>query len=416
MEGIAWLFQGAAFLIMLGFSGVFLWLSWQAFKGMIGSFAVNFLGASLGILLNPHYALLAAILLSQPDYYNRGHWTVLAAISATWLMAVSGVMSLLYAKVNFEKAFRAGADIFPEDVAEFIGNVLKGIQSALGFWAAACLFVSYPLLLMAVKNLGGVSDEILPPNYNTVFTFSLQKAFEAEPTGLVQAVHLKFTTIDSDAFNLALRIVTRAYQLIFNLILGAVLISFGKSIYDKVWGADQSGGANSLAEKIGGWVILVGIVLIAVVTLALTATKNINVQSVNQAAQTLAPLPPASVTKTTAPSVARGSRLVVFYTRDPEANPSFSCDTARTPTEQFICSDADVARAERNMASEYVQTRAAPADMAQLQRSQRRFLFSLTSANRDKQTFLALYAQRTVELRLMRAQPAPSTTEAVPPS
>jgi hypothetical protein len=96
-------------------------------------------------------------------------------------------------------------------------------------------------------------------------------------------------------------------------------------------------------------------------------------------------------------------RTAVGPAAAPGAHPSFDCNATSSETERFICNDPAVAAAEKAMADAYHSAKARTADPAKLLAGQRAFLVSLAEAPKEHQTLLALFHERTAQLK---AEPA----------
>ena len=85
-------------------------------------------------------------------------------------------------------------------------------------------------------------------------------------------------------------------------------------------------------------------------------------------------------------------------TTDQASSPSFSCAGTKSATELLICSDADLAREDRELAALYVQAKAVAADKAAFVRQSVAEWHRRESTCTDKDCLLGWYATRRAEL------------------
>lgn len=93
----------------------------------------------------------------------------------------------------------------------------------------------------------------------------------------------------------------------------------------------------------------------------------------------------------------------VGFKANPDAHPSFNCAKASTETEWFICSDPGVAAAEHSMADAFWAAMKRTGDPSRLRAEQKAFDLRVYEVPKEHETLMALYHERTADLKAVRA-------------
>jgi uncharacterized protein YecT (DUF1311 family) len=145
-----------------------------------------------------------------------------------------------------------------------------------------------------------------------------------------------------------------------------------------------------------------------------TAASTVEpVKPVKPAAKNMSKPPRASVTRSQPRRVFVAKTALPAPQRPGAATrpqPGFDCSKARSATEKMICSDAELARLDRELGQVYARAKNATTDRAAFQRQQDRAWRMREALCRDRTCLLRWYAQRRHQLMAVierREQPKP---------